>query len=304
MEQDAVVWRGERYTLFEEDGGPRLIAGARRYRLSCHPYGPCLYITDEAGNLTAVHNAFDPSAVLESFRQGRPVRSITGREYDAKDFCRMVESAAGMGNINIDDAERIFDGRAKTKAPVRSEKQEKEERGIENDPQAGDAAARVLTDARVGAILAGYPDLEVEYCIVKTERAARGSEAHRAALFCAFRHLSAQDEDGGWRFDFAKARAKPIDSAALFAPAPEKKASNYRGAFLYPPQGRWPSERDFDLVNAALFPNGTDALEAYEWTTDWSEFFDDGHEWWGALCDTVYDKALDRFVVILASSTD
>ena len=63
-------------------------------------------------------------------------------------------------------------------------------------------------------------------------------------------------------------------------------------------------DSDFDRVNAALFPNGTDGLEIYEWTTDWSEFFDDGHEWWGALCFTVYDKTLDRFAVIMASATD
>lgn len=57
-------------------------------------------------------------------------------------------------------------------------------------------------------------------------------------------------------------------------------------------------------MNAALFPNGTDQLEVYEWTTDWSDYFDEGHEWWGTLCLTVYDKSLDRFVVIMASATD
>ena len=61
---------------------------------------------------------------------------------------------------------------------------------------------------------------------------------------------------------------------------------------------------DFDRVNAALFPNGTNELEVYEWTTDWSDYFDEGHEWWGALCFTVYDKTLDRFAVIMASATD
>lgn len=30
----------------------------------------------------------------------------------------------------------------------------------------------------------------------------------------------------------------------------------------------------------------------------------DGHERRGALCLTVYDKSIDRFVVILASATD
>ena len=42
----------------------------------------------------------------------------------------------------------------------------------------------------------------------------------------------------------------------------------------------------------------------YEWTTDWSDYFDEGREWWGTLCLTVYDKTLGRFAVILASATD
>ena len=39
-------------------------------------------------------------------------------------------------------------------------------------------------------------------------------------------------------------------------------------------------------------------------TVDGAEYFDEGHEWWGALCLTVYDETLDRFAVIMASATD
>ena len=91
---------------------------------------------------------------------------------------------------------------------------------------------------------------------------------------------------------------------ALFAPADKNGALNYRKAFLYPPHTNRYTDADFDRINAALFPNGTDSLEAYAWSTDWSDYFDDGHEWWGTLCITVYDRSADRFVVILASATD
>ncbi len=64
------------------------------------------------------------------------------------------------------------------------------------------------------------------------------------------------------------------------------------------------TDADFDRLNAALFPKGTDGLEVYRWTTDWSNYFDDGHEWWGTLCLTVYDKRMGRYAVILASATD
>ena len=90
----------------------------------------------------------------------------------------------------------------------------------------------------------------------------------------------------------------------MFSSDYPKGKLNYRRAFLYPPHRNGVTGKDFVRVNAALFPEGTDSLEGYEWDTDWSEYFDDGHEWWGTLCLTVYDKNLDRFVVIMASATD
>ena len=68
------------------------------------------------------------------------------------------------------------------------------------------------------------------------------------------------------------------------------------------PSGYGPD--DFCRVNAALFPGGPATLEVYEWTTDWSNYFDDGREWWGTACWSVYDKHLDRFAVLFASTTD
>lgn len=108
-----VVYRDARYVLGMEEGYPYLVADGRKYRLTCHPYEPCLYITDENGFMAVVHNAFDPDCVLSSFEEGKTVESITGRVYNAYDFCRMVEYAAGMVNGQIDDAERVFGSRAK-----------------------------------------------------------------------------------------------------------------------------------------------------------------------------------------------
>ena len=90
-----VVYRDERYTLGQQADRPYLIANGEKYILSCHPYDPCLFIDAGQGSKTAVHNAFDPFVVLECFHDGRMITSITGFEYDAKDFCQMVEYAAG-----------------------------------------------------------------------------------------------------------------------------------------------------------------------------------------------------------------
>ncbi len=32
--------------------------------------------------------------------------------------------------------------------------------------------------------------------------------------------------------------------------------------------------------------------------------FDDGHEWWGTACWSVYDKCMNRYTVIMAGATD
>ena len=144
-----------------------------------------------------------------------------------------------------------------------------------------------------------YPDLVVEYSIVKCETGYADCESHRKALKTAFRELGE-----GWKGEPDEAAGNRISAGELFAPIRKGGNLNYRKAFLKPPHTNRYTDRDFDRVNEVLFPKGTDKLEVYEWTTDWSDYFDDGHEWWGTLCITVYDPTLDRFVVIMASATD
>ncbi len=293
-----VVYRDGSYTLGQQGDLPYLIVNGERLTLTCHPYEPCLYITDKSSGKTAVHNAFDPFDVLDAFSRGETITSITGREYDARDFCRMVEYAAGMGDIGINDAEVVFGTNKKREETAKKNKEK------HSDEPFHPETTRVIYDDPAYDVINEYPDRAVEYCLVKNEHIARGRNAHWYALVWASRVLFFDGEEQIWRYDCGGAEGKQITADALFAAANEKRGSNYRGAFLYPPHGGWLGNMDFDRVNAALFPNGMDGLEVYEWTTDWSEFFDDGHEWWGALCFTVYDKTLDRFAVIMASATD
>ncbi len=146
------------------------------------------------------------------------------------------------------------------------------------------------------SLLAEYPDLDIDYFIVN-ERYS-GYDSHRKALKTAFSSLS--DE---WNGDPDKAAGEKTDPAEQFS-SDYREGLNYRKAFLYPPHPNGYTGKDFVRVNAALFPNGADGLEVCKWTTDWSDYFDEGREWWGTLCLTVYDKTLDRFVVIMASATD
>ena len=167
------------------------------------------------------------------------------------------------------------------------------------------------TDEVFFRLIAQYPDIVCDYCIINPEnRFAEaegvfpysGVESHRYALGCAARELF--DDGREWSYDLSSARCKKLSSKALFAPINSDEWLNYRKAFLCPPHENAYTDGDFERVNAVLFPGGADGLEVFRWTTDWSEYFDEGHEWWGALCLTVYDKTLDRFVVIMASATD
>ena len=149
------------------------------------------------------------------------------------------------------------------------------------------------------SLIAEYPDLVVDYCIIDCKQNYSGYESHRKALKSAYDKLCKE-----WNGNPDKAMGKRIAAEQLFSSKYQHKKLNYRRAFLYPPHQNSYTGKDFVRVNNALFPNGTDGLEAYEWNTDWSDYFDDGHEWWSTLCLTVYDKTLDRFAVIMASATD
>lgn len=48
----------------------------------------------------------------------------------------------------------------------------------------------------------------------------------------------------------------------------------------------------------------TDHLVIYQWSDDWSNYFDAGQEWWGTFFWTVYDTQRQTVTVIGASSTD
>ena len=147
-------------------------------------------------------------------------------------------------------------------------------------------------------LLADYPDLAVDYFIV-TDKMYCGYSSHKGALKAAFVRLCSD-----WNGDPDKATCKSITTGERFLSESDCGKLTYRKAFCCPPYGNSYTDSDFERVNSTLFPNGTDKLEAYEWSTDWSDYFDEGHEWWGTLCLTVYDKTIDRFVVIMASATD
>jgi hypothetical protein len=82
----------------------------------------------------------------------------------------------------------------------------------------------------------------------------------------------------------------------------------YKTAFFVPPHGLQGSadehQRLFSQINRHLFGSCPEQAEIYLWSTDWSNYFDDGNEWWGAFYWTISPADSQRLIVIGASATD
>ena len=184
---------------------------------------------------------------------------------------------------------------------------------------------------------------EVDYHLLSDDKPYEGMKSHREALRSVFDWLMKQSMENKENarimfgddladklhplvYDIDKAQPSPLDPHAFFYCPNIVKIVTYGSVFydaewkpndenfgttvpywyalMEPVHGRRNKPEDFKKVNEVLFPNGTDALDIYEWTTDWSDFFDDGHEWYGACCWSIYDKTQSRYVVMLVSATD
>jgi len=177
-----------------------------------------------------------------------------------------------------------------------------------------------------------YDRTVIDFYLMKNESTHRGYLSHKEAVLYAMGRLK---ELYPWiTVDIDKALAEEIsqDELLFFPDKPWKETSYgttvyhldfqrtgklpYWYAFLEPPHGTGPVVRsgktvrnkygreDFEIINRALFPKGTDELEIYEWSTDWSDYFEEGHEWWGTICCSIYDKSMNRYAVLMASATD
>lgn len=79
----------------------------------------------------------------------------------------------------------------------------------------------------------------------------------------------------------------------------------YWKAFSEPPYNIPYSRKDFRKINSFLFPiQFRNDLEIYCWNNEFSNYFDDGKDWWGTALWSVYDKQAKRFVIIGASLND
>ena len=150
-----------------------------------------------------------------------------------------------------------------------------------------------------------YDRCELDYCILETNE-YKGEITHKEALIFFMNKL---EDEIKFEININKMKATRITQEELFQ-LPNNQINDdiqkrpYWYLFLEPPFRTNYSYNDFIKVNNLLFPKGTDNLMILDWTVDWSNYFDDGLEWWGARCISIYDKTLNRIILILASATD
>lgn len=106
-----------------------------------------------------------------------------------------------------------------------------------------------------------------------------------------------------WTWNEEGTAASRIGSAET-----EYTTDGYAEAFTDPPYGmradipqltKW-----FNGINDELFGGLRDDLEIVSWSTDWSTWFDAGHEWWGAFLWTINPPDRPWVVAVAASTTD
>ena len=102
---------------------------------------------------------------------------------------------------------------------------------------------------------------------------------------------------------------KEMIENALTIDQEDKGQIGFVYAFLDPPYSFMCGKTIFEKGNffldfCRLLFTDISQIEIYKWSTDSSNYFDAGKEWWGAFFWTVYNPYWDRYIVILASTTD
>lgn len=169
-----------------------------------------------------------------------------------------------------------------------------------------------------------YDELLLDYVLLSFDEEYCGPEAHKKAVIEAISVLNTRVRVGNgvkhphFYVDDDKMRCTKYSIEAFFCDSNSSWETSgntsvritpsymtYWWAFSEPPYGVPYSKEDFHKINHLLFPvQFRNDLEIYSWNDDFSNYFDDGKEWWGTALWSVYDKWMNRFVIIGASLTD
>lgn len=97
---------------------------------------------------------------------------------------------------------------------------------------------------------------------------------------------------------------KPLGGSAYTVP----NVDGYKTAFFHPPHGLQAKAEEkaevFTGINRYMLGDDPEGAEIFSWSTDWSNYFEAGQEWWGAYYWTIRPADRPYVVVVGASSTD
>jgi len=102
---------------------------------------------------------------------------------------------------------------------------------------------------------------------------------------------------------------KEVPEKAVAMAEEDREKIGFVYAFLDPPYSFMCGKTIFEKGNffldfCRLLFTDISQIEVYMWSTDSSNYFDAGKEWWGAFFWTVYNPYWDRYIGIVASTTD
>ena len=102
---------------------------------------------------------------------------------------------------------------------------------------------------------------------------------------------------------------KEVPEKAVVMTEEDLKKEAFAYAFFQPPYSFMITKSNFEKGNffldfCRLLFTDISQIEVYMWSTDSSNYFDAGKEWWGAFFWTVYNPYWDRYIGIIASETD
>ena len=274
------------------------------YQLTSHPFEPCLYIRQGDKLIRIIHNAFTIEEMIEAAKGIYQITSVTGTKYDIEAICEVLSHALKPDFFETDLS--TLEAKLRAKKELEPIAKSAINTKIQQTQNTSPIHITELVEDLFYQEYLKYEDAVLDYCIVKTDSDEHEKWVHQQVVLFAMNQWQASLKEE-YEIEIKcypeRMKAEQIKAKDFFE-QPVSNKKSYRYLFLNPPHGCDYTEEAFQKLNHMLFPNGLENLEIYDWSTDWSNYFDDGNEWWGARCVSIYDKSLDRFVVIGASATD
>lgn len=187
------------------------------------------------------------------------------------------------------------------------------------------------SDSELDSLLAKYDAAGgvIDYIFLEQSGMGSSHASHRAAALSGMAEIDRRLEQWAIRsasakypsnmffrvhWDETNLTGEPINFSTFWGTDDVESTQivdGYKTAFFHPPYGLFclkdsPAEQAelFVSINKYVLGDEPKRAEFFSWSTNWSNYFTAGHEWWGAFYWTIRPADSHRMVVVAASSTD